>query len=396
MEPKRQAARKRKVVQKRIPLVATTLEGLEPVLAKELATIGGNDIREVKRAVTFTGDKDLIYKAKLRLRTALRILKPLRKFIAGDEEELYDGIYAIDWTEIFEVDKTFAVKTAVSGSLFTNSHFVALKCKDAIVDQFRERVGKRPSIETRYSDLVIHVKVQNDRVSVSLDSSGTPLNKRGYRVKEAIAPLNECLAAGMLLAAGYDGRMDFIDPMCGSGTLCIEAAMIAFRVAPGLMREKFAFTNWKDFDHDLFEIIRDATIKRVREAPVRIIGYDRSFQAIRLAREAAERAELTDAITFRMEDFFEMEPPPPPAILVMNPPYDERIRIDQAERFYSRIGDKLKKDFTGYQAWILSGNQDAMKKVGLRTFQTYHLVNGKIPCRYSGYRLYRGSKSKTH
>jgi putative N6-adenine-specific DNA methylase len=391
MEQRKRAGKSRN--EGRFQMVATTLEGLENVLANELRVIGGNDIRTGKRAVYFSADTDLIYKANLRLRTALRILKPLKKFKAENEEELYDGIASINWTEIFDVEKSFAIKTAVSGSYFTHSHFAALKCKDAIVDQFREKQNERPSIETREPDLVFHVKIHRDQVTVSLDSSGVPLNKRGYRQAGAMAPLNECLAAGMLLIAGFEGKRNFVDGMCGSGTICIEAALIANKIAPGLLREDFAFMHWKDFDAELYEIIHNATVNRIKDSGLRIMGYDRNMASIKLARKAAEAAGVDEAINFRITDFFDEEPPPAPGILVMNPPYGERIKIQDIELMYSEIGDKFKQSYPGYQAWLLSGHEEAMKSVGLRTFDTHHLINGKIECRYSGYRIYSGKKS---
>lgn len=377
---------------KRFQMVATTLEGLENVLAKELMVIGGNDVRTGKRAVYFSADMDLVYKANLRLRTALRILKPLKIFKADNEEELYDGIASIDWTEIFDVNKSFAIKTAVSGKIFTHSHFAALKCKDAIVDQFRDKFNERPDIETREPDLVFHVRINRNQVTVSLDSSGIPLNKRGYRQADAAAPLNECLAAGMLMIAGYEGKRNFVDGMCGSGTICIEAALIANKIAPGLLREDFAFMHWKDFDEELFKIIHNATVNRIKESPHQIMGYDESMSTIKLARQAAKTAGVEEAINFRITDFFDEDPPPAPGILVMNPPYGERIKMNNIELMYSEMGDKFKKAYPGYQAWLLSGNEEAIKSVGLRTFDTHHLINGKIPCRYSGYRIYSGTK----
>ncbi len=373
-------------------MVATTLEGLENVLAKELMMIGGNDVRTGKRAVYFSADMDLLYKANLRLRTALRILKPIKLFRAVNEEDLYDGIASIDWTEIFDVNKSFAIKTAVSGKFFTHSHFAALKCKDAIVDQFRDKFNERPDIETREPDLVFHVRIHRDQVTVSLDSSGIPLNKRGYRQADAAAPLNECLAAGMLLIAGYEGKRNFVDGMCGSGTICIEAALIANKIAPGLLREEFAFMHWKDFDEELYKVIHNATINRIKESSHQIMGYDESMSAVKLARKAAQAAGVEEAINFRITNFFDEDPPEAPGILVMNPPYGQRIEMNNIELMYSEIGDKFKKAYPGYQAWILSGHEEAMKSVGLRTFDTHHLINGKIPCRYSGYRIYSGKK----
>lgn len=391
---KREAKRGRiKKHDNRFPMVASTLQGLEDVLAGELRAIGGNDIKTGKRAVYFTADKDLVYKANLRLRTALRLLKPLKRFRAEDEDVFYNGVKSISWDELFDLEKTFLVRTTVSGPIFTHSHYVALRCKDAIADYFRDKYGKRPSVDSDQPNIVVHVKIWNDDVTISLDSSGEPLNKRGYRQRESLAPLNECLAAGMLLIAGFDGKRDFIDPMCGSGTLCIEAAMIAHRIAPGLLRQDFAFMHWKDFDSELFDIIREATVNRLREEPVKILGFDTDFFSLSLARKAAKEAGLEDAIDFQIGNFFNETPPAPPAMLMMNPPYDERIKVQDSEKFYAEIGDKLKADYTGYQAWILSGNTDAMNNIRLRSFDTHHLMNGKIPCKFSGYRLYQGAKN---
>lgn len=381
-----------KIAPGRFQMVAQTLEGLENVLADELKSIGGNNIELGKRAVYFSADMDLMYKANLRLRTALRILKPLKRFIANNEDELYDGVKSIDWAKHFSVERTFVIKATVTGYVHTHSYYATLKTKDAIVDQFREATGVRPDIDSIEPEIVIHLKIYNNEVIVSLDSSGDPLNKRGYRMKEAEAPLNECLAAGMLLIAGYTGRAEFVDGMCGSGTLCIEAAMIAHKIAPGLMRDRFAFMNWNDYDPELFEVIHTATVERISENSAGIIGIDMDFDAINIAREAARRAKVDDMIDFRQGDFFNETPPPPPGLLVMNPPYDERIKSDDIEGLYTNIGSKLKKDYAGYKAWILSGHPEAMNFLGLRTFDTRHLFNGKIPTRYSGYRMYSGSK----
>ncbi len=289
------------------------------------------------------------------------------------------------------MSKTFLIRSAVSGPTFTHSYYAALKSKDAIADYFREKLGERPNVDTRNPQLVIHLRIHHEEVTVSLDSSGETLHRRGYRQAEAAAPLNECLAAGMLLLAGYDGKTDFVDGMCGTGTLCIEAAMIAHKIAPGLIRKDFAFMHWKGYKPELFDVIRKATMNRLNESPAKIIGYDNDLLALNLARDAASEAGLEDAIDFKISDFFRIEPPKPPAILVMNPPYDERIKVDDVVDFYSKIGDKLKADFAGYRAWLFSGNPEAMKNVGLRTFDTHHLMNGRIDCRFSGYRMYSGS-----
>lgn len=243
--------------------------------------------------------------------------------------------------------------------------------------------------------MVIHLKIYNDDITISLDSSGIPLNKRGYRQPEALAPLNESLAAGMIALSGYNGRTDFIDGMCGSGTLCIEAAMIANRIAPGLMRSKFAFMSWNEYDEDLFEIIRTATVNRIKETSVKIVGLDHDYDAICLAKEAAKAAGLEDAIDFKVAGFFETEPPKPPAFLVMNPPYDERLKENDIYALYEDIGNKLKNDYAGYWAWIISGHEEAMYSIGLKSYESHHLLNGRLPCKFSGFRMYSGKKEET-
>ena len=368
------------------------MQGLEEVLARELSSIGANDVKPARRAVHFTADKDLIYKSNLRLRTALRVLKPLRHFKAADEDALYTGAKAIAWTELFSVEKTFAVKSTVSGELHRHSHYAALKVKDAIVDQFRDVQGSRPNVDIKQPDVVVHVKIHRSDVWISLDSSGRTLNMRGYRAREAKAPLNECLAAGMLMLGGYEGKTAFVDGMCGSGTLAIEAAMIAMKIAPGLMRKDFAFMHWKDFDAELFDIIREASVQRITEPAHPIVALDIDIHAARMAKESVERAQLSDVITVSHGDFFGYSPPPAPGFLVLNPPYGERLHDRDLEGLYKRIGDKLKADFTGYRAWILSGNREAMFALSLRSFISHHLLNGGIECRYSGFQLYKGSR----
>lgn len=395
MEQRRQADKSSSSQNKsggRFPMVATTLQGLEDVLADELRQIGGNDIKKAKRAVTFTADLDLVYKANLRLRTALRILKPIKRFKAADDNVLYDQVKAMEWDQIFDKEKTFLIRANVSGAVFTHSQFATLRCKDGIVDYFRDKYGMRPSVDNYDPDIVINLKIYNNDVTISLDSSGLPLNRRGYRQRESLAPLNESLAAGMLLLAGYDGKTDFYDGMCGSGTICIEAAMIANRISPGLLRENFSFMHWQDYNEETFDAIREATVNRIRENSVKIKGSDSDFYAIKTAKEAALAAGLDDAIEFFVADFFEEKPPKAPAFLVMNPPYGERISHHDLDELYTDIGSKLKEDYGGYWAWILSGNEEAMYSIGLRSYDTHHLLNGKIPCRYAGFKMYTGTK----
>ncbi len=371
--------------------VATTLFGLEEVLAGELERLGINEYQSFQRAIKFKASKAQLYKLNLSLRTAIRILLNIRSFKAVNEDNLYDGIYNIDWKEYFLPGKTIAVRTAVSSNYFNNSHYVSLKVKDAIVDRFRDDVGRRPSVDTESADISINVHINGDRVDVSLDSSGDPLFKRGYRTKQYIAPLNEALAAGMILISGWDAKSDFIDPMCGSGTLPIEAALIARDIPPGIFRKSFSFMNWIDYDEELYTRILE-TLLVSKSFDHKIIGCDISINALELAKDNIGKALLDDFIELERKDFNDLRPQGESGIIIINPPYGERLRDEQIENFYKTIGDNLKKNFAGYTAWILSANMDAMKFIGLKPSFKKDLLNGKLKCKFNKYELFRGKR----
>lgn len=375
-------------------LVAKTLKGLEEVLANEITALGAQNVKILNRAVSYSGDKAMIYRTNLNLRTALKILKPINVFKAKNEVELYKGIYNINWADYMSVENTLSIFTTVSSQYFNHTQYVALKAKDALVDQFRNSFGKRPSIDTNNPDIHIHLHLVEDECTVLLDSSGEPLNKRGYRVNSLIAPINEVLAAGMILLSGWDGDSNFIDPMCGSGTLPIEAALIAYKIPPGIFRKQFAFEKWKDFDKDLFEEIYNEDYPE-RKFEHKIIAADISSGAVRIATENAKNAFVQNKIEFITQSFEKLTPPEEGGIVMMNPPYGERLKKNDIESFYERIGNQLKKSFTGYEAWIISNNKEALKKVGLKPSAKIPLINGALECNFLRYNLYKGSKKRT-
>lgn len=374
-------------------MLAKTFYGFEPVLAKELRNLGAKGVKEGVRNVSFIGDTGFMYKANLSLRTALRILKPIRQFRVRNEDELYDRIQQIKWENYLLPQNNFAVDAVVHSTRFNNSHYVALKVKDAIVDGFRRRYNSRPGVDTRHPDLLINIHIKEDQCIVSFDSSGGSLHRRGYRSSTNIAPINEVFAAGLILMSGYDGTQHFIDPMCGSGTLLIEAAMIATNIPPNLNRPEFGFEKWMDYDEDLFKTIYEAQMDKVRSIDKKIIGYDKAPSAIRKAKENINNAGLSDFIEVEQKDFFtSSKPVEGPTIVCFNPPYGERLKINVPE-FYKKIGDTLKQGYPGTKAWFITSDFDTgLKSVGLRTSRKIKVFNGKLECRYVQYELYEGSK----
>ena len=368
------------------------MAGLEEVLAAELDAIGAQDIRPGTRSVQCSGDLRLLYRANLELRTALRILVPLRSFQVFDEKALHLQVGRIDWTAYMDADDTFAVDSTVFSTYFTHSQYVALKTKDAIVDQFRELTGRRPSVDTENPNIRINVHISDAQCTVSLDSSGESLHRRGYRQDGLIAPINEVLAAGMILLSGWTGDAPFLDPMCGSGTLPIEAALIATRTPPQLYREHFPFMRWPDFDPLIWAEVRANARAQIRPAPAPIFGFDKNFQAVQTAENHAKVFHLEKSIRFERRRFETLEPPAPNGILIVNPPYDARLTDINIEGFYMMIGNRLKHHFAGYQAWLITSNLDAIKHIGLHTSRRFTLYNGALECKYIKMDLYEGSR----
>ncbi len=373
-------------------MVAKTLFGFEELLENELRQLGAADIKTGTRNVSFTGDKGFMYKANLGLRTAIKILKPIHSFTVSGEQDLYNKIYKMSWEDYLKPTGTLAVDATIHSDLFSHSLYIAQKTKDAIVDKFRDTTGERPNVDLKFPDLKINVHIDRRQCTISLDSSGDSLHKRGYKTATNIAPINEVLAAGLIMLSGWDGQCDFMDPMCGSGTMLIEAAMIACNIPPNLMRKEFAFERWQDWDVDLFEKIEESLLKKTRDFHHKITGYDKAPSAVNKAKENVKNAQLDDFITVRHEDFFKTQKGGDEKLhMVFNPPYGERLNIDM-QAFYAAIGDTLKQNYPGTDAWFITSNLDALKHVGLRPSRKIHLFNAKLEARLVKYVMYEGSK----
>lgn len=374
-------------------MIATTLFGLEEVVADELSNLGATNIEILNRAVKFFGDNELLYKSNLYLHTALKVLKPFALFQLRDEEDLYKKIKSIDWEQYMSVDGTLAIDATVNGETFTHSQFVALKSKDAVVDQFREKYDRRPSIDLENPDLKINLHIRDRECSVSLDSSGLPLGKRGYRKAQSLAPLSEVLAAGIIILSGWDKKQDFVDPMCGSGSFSIEAAMMACNMAPGRLRN-FTFEKWLDFDSTLWNKIKAEEEANVTIPLCKIYTSDIDPRSVEIAESNATYAKVNQYIEFKELDFLNPDLFFHNSTIIMNPPYGERMRDkDDIIPFYQEIGTQLKHHCEGSDAWIISSNIRALKFVGLRPSRKIKLFNGPLECRLQKFELYRGKKS---
>ena len=370
-------------------MIAKTFMGLEPVLAKELARMGAENIVQGRRMVEFWGDQEMLYRANVELHTALKILKPIAEFKARSAEEVYTEVQKTDWTQYLSLEKTFAVDAVVFSEEFTHSKFVSYKVKDAIVDQFRERTGQRPNISVSNPDLQLHIHIADTTATLCLDSSGESLHRRGYRQESVEAPINEVLAAGIIMLTGWQGDCDFIDPMCGSGTFLIEAALIAKNMAPGLFRKEFAFEKWSDFDADLFDRVYNDDSKE-REFNHHIYGYDIDMKAVNTARINVRAAGLADTVSVAQKDFKDFEKPQHKSIIVTNPPYGERITTPNLLATYRMIGERLKHALAGQEAWILSYREECFQQIGLRPSLKTPLYNGSLECELRKYVIFDG------
>lgn len=370
-----------------------TFFGLEPILTEEIKKLGGRNVEIKNRAVNCVGDLGFLYKINYSARTAVKILVPILEFKAFNEQKFYEKIYRTNWSTFMSIGQTFAIDATVHSEKFTHSQFMALKMKDAIVDYFKDKFGKRPSVDAKNPDIKFHLHIDRDFVTISLDSSGEPLFKRGYRREQGQAPLNEVLASGMLQIAGWDGKGNFLDPMCGSGTLLIEAAMIAMDLPAQTFRKRFAFQNWKNYDEDLFKKIKEFRLNRVKEFTGKIVGYDIDLKMLAYSRINIEAAEMEDLIEVRKQNFFDSKKDLFPLLMVFNPPYDERIAINQ-EDFYKKIGDTFKQSYPNTLAWLISSDLEAVKKIGLRPSRKVKLFNGKLETRFLQYEMYEGTKKK--
>ncbi|HMC01600.1 MAG TPA: THUMP domain-containing protein [Flavobacteriaceae bacterium] len=373
-------------------MVAKTLFGFEELLANELKQLGAQDVKIGVRNVSFVGDKGFMYKANLALRTAIKILKPIKTFRVLNEKDLYDQVYKMPWEKYLKPTGTLAIDSTVHSKVFTHSKYIALKTKDAIVDKFRDTTKERPNVDLRFPDLKINVHIDRQVCTISLDTSGESLHRRGYKTATNIAPINEVLAAGLVMLSGWDGQSDFMDPMCGSGTILAEAAMIACNIPPNLMRKEFAFERWQDWYVDLFETIEESLFKKARDFHHKIIGYDKSPSAVSKAKANIKNAHLEEFITIKHEDFFKTQKAGEEKLhMVFNPPYGERLDLDM-ETFYQNIGDTLKQGYPNTDAWFITSNLDALKCVGLRPSRKIKVFNAKLEARLVKYEMYEGSK----
>lgn len=374
------------------PMLAKTFQGLEDVLRDELISIGAQNVEIGNRMVSFDGSLETMYKANLCCRTALKILKPIEKFTASDPDELHDMVRRIDWSKYMTPKTTFSIDATVNSSIFTHSRYVTYRVKDGIVDHFNDKTGTRPSIRLQGADLQIDVHISEDRVTLSLNSSGEPLSKRGYRQESTEAPLNEVLAAGIILKTGWRGETLFLDPMCGSGTFLIEAALIAANINPGIFRDSFAFEKWEDFDKELFEsLYNDDSEERTPSFP--IIGADIDPEAVRIANVNIRSAKLEDMISVECADFFATEDAPAgdAGIIITNPPYGERLKPEDLDLFFRRFGTTLKSVFKGYHAWVLGYRDEAFANIGLKPSVKFPINNGGLECSLREYVMFDGS-----
>lgn len=373
---------------------AKTIFGFEEILADELKLLNAANIKTGNRVVTFQGDNKLLYKANIELRTALRILKPILSFEAANEKQLYKNIYDHEWENLLTLTSTFAIDNTVNSKFFKHGKYASLLCKDAIVDRFRKKFNRRPSIDPKNPDLRFQLHISDKICTMFIDSSGESLYKRGYRIEKGIAPLNEVMAAGMVMLSGWNLNEPLYDFFCGSGTILIEAALIAGKIPPNIFRNNFGFMKWKDFDNKLYDSIVSEYNTKLSSGETHLFGSDIAEENIKIAKNNAARAKVNKVIDFKTADFQNVKPEYKRGCAILNPPYDLRIKQDKIEDFYSRIGDHLKKNFTGFKVWILSGNKDAIKKIGLRTSKKLTLFNGPIESKFHLYELYAGSKKQ--
>ncbi len=374
--------------------IAKTLSGLEEVLAKELRQLQAGNIEILKRAVSFEGDKAMLYKANYLCRTALRILKPIAQFEVNDENKLYQNTLNIPWEKYIDLKKTFAIDSFVANSNITHSYYAALKTKDAIADYFVKKEGKRPSVETKKPDIQLNLHITNNFATISLDSSGDSLHKRGSKQFGGKAPINEVLAAGLIYLSGWDHKSTLLDPFCGSGTILMEAAMYAQNIPAGYYKNSFCFENWNDFDKTLWEDIKNKALSNIKEADIEIIGTDKSYESAKIAELNTKKARLHKDVHIVRKAFEDFDPPAEKGIIITNPPYGERIKTDDIIALYKMIGNQLKTKYAGWNACIISSDFKALRFIGLKPSEKYDVFNGKIPCKFVKFELYQGSRKR--
>jgi len=372
--------------------IAKTLYGLENVLAGELKTLGASDITVLNRAVAFTGDIKLLYIANYCLRTALSVLLTIAEFRIRSGKDLYKNSLRVKWDSFLDPDKTFSIVPVINSPLFQHTGYAGLVLKDAIADWFRDKTGRRPSVNTEDPGIVFNLHISNELVTISLDSTVVPLYKRGYRKEQGSAPINEVLAAGIVLLSGWNYDTSLLDPMCGSGTIPIEAAMIASGIPSGRFRRFYGFQRWKDYDEDLFDQVRKESESKDVIHGIKISGSDISEIAVSQARTNVASAGLSDMISIRRTDFRDLKPADNDGVIIMNPPYGQRIRVSETDNLYSMIGSSLKHNFPGYRAWLITSDKESLKQIGLKPAIKIPLFNGSLECVLVKYELYQGTK----
>ena len=371
--------------------IAKTLYGLEKVLSEELSILGADNVQIANRAVSFEGDMGLLYKVNYCLRTALSILMPIADFRIRSKDDLYKAGTKIEWDRYMDADDTFSIVPVINSPHFGHTGYAGLILKDSIADTFRKQTGRRPSVDTENPRLLINLHISNDQVTISLDSSVVPLFKRGYRQEQSVAPLNEVLAAGILLLSGWNAASTFTDPMCGSGTFPIEAALMACKIPPGKFRKFFGFQRWRDFDEDLFQKVVLENNKKIQSSPVKIFGSDISGETLQFAKTNVAKAGLNDAISLEISDFKDLRSEEG-GLVFINPPYGQRIQPEEIDSLYSMIGTTLKHNFPGSTAWLISSNKESLKHVGLKPKEKHILFNGALECILLKYEMYSGTK----
>lgn len=374
-------------------MVATCMQYLEPLLEEELIALGAKDIQVLKRAVSFRGPLELLYRSNLWLRTALKVLVPICSFKATLDDELYEQAKSYPWEDLFDAEKTFSIDAAVHSEHFSHSQFALLKLKDAIVDRFREKASKRPNIERDDPDIRIHLHVRGNEINISLDSSGDALFKRGYKREQHKAPINECLAAALILKSGWKGEQTLFDPMCGSATIAIEAALIHANIPPNMMRNRFGFEDWSNYDGQILSDLLEEARSVSRPMTAKIIARDKDFRSLRAARININAARMKKYIEIEEGDFFKMDPPVAEGMMIFNPPYGQRLGEEEDMiEFYEHIGSELKHSYSGWTAWLISSDIEALKRIGLKADEKHPLMNGKLECQFRKFSLFEGTR----
>ena len=373
-------------------LIAKTLYGLEKTLADELTGLGVKDVQQVNRAVIFEGNPALLYKVNYCSRSAMSVLMQVAEFRIWSADDLYKNSFKVKWTDYMDQEQTFSIVPVVSSPMFSHTGYPGLILKDAIADWFRHSTGKRPSVDTKDPDIVFNLHISNDQVTISLDSSVIPLYKRGYRKEQGSAPINEVLAAGIVLISGWNAESSFLDPMCGSATIPIEAAMIAAHIPPGRYRKSYGFQRWRNYDEDLFTQVKKESEAKAIIPGIKIYGSDISDDAVSIAENNVKSAGLSDIVSIRKDDFKDVKGVDNEGIIIMNPPYGERIKTGDSGDLYGMIGSSLKHNFPGYTAWIITSDKESLKQVALKPAMKTTLFNGALECVLVKYELYQGSK----